>query len=65
MMVNGSLDDIRAYCREMVRLLGRPEGGLIPRWYSDPVGAGHRQEAIDAMCQEFLRLSAGHSMSVR
>jgi len=59
-MVNGTLEDVRAYCGEMVRLLGRPEGGFIPRWYSDPVGAGHRQEAIDAMCQEFLRLSAEH-----
>jgi len=56
-MVNGSLDEIRAYCRDMVRLLGRPEGGFIPRWYSDPVGAGHRREAIDAMCEAFLRLS--------
>ena len=53
-MVHGSLDDIRAYCHRMVRLLGRPNGGFIPRWYSDPVGAGHRPEAIDAMCEEFL-----------
>ncbi len=56
-MVYGSLDDIRAYCRKMVRLLGRPEGGFIARWYTDPVGAGHRQEAIDAMCEEFLKIS--------
>jgi uroporphyrinogen decarboxylase len=59
-MVHGTLDEIRAYCRDMVRLLGRREGGFIPRWYSDPAGAGHRQEAIDAMCQEFLRLSGKH-----
>lgn len=59
-MVYGTLDDIRVYCREMVRLLGRPQGGFIPRWYSDPVGAGHRQEAIEAMCAEFLRLSQEH-----
>jgi len=71
-MVYGSLDDIRAYCRKMVKLLGRrnvhkPDrhlagdghviGGFIPKWYSDPVGAGHRQEAIDAMCEEFLRIN--------
>lgn len=55
-MVHGSLEQIRAYCRQMVRLLGRPTGGFMPRWYSDPIGAGHRQEAIDAMCQEFLHL---------
>ncbi len=56
-MVYGTLDDICAYCRKMVKLLGRPNGGFIPKWYSDPVGAGHRQEAIDAMCEEFLRIN--------
>jgi len=56
-MVYGSLDEIRAYCRRMVALLGRPEGGFIAMWYSDPAGAGHTQEAIDAMCEEFLRIS--------
>ncbi|HEY8668303.1 MAG TPA: uroporphyrinogen decarboxylase family protein [Tepidisphaeraceae bacterium] len=50
-------DQVRAYARDMVRLLGRPEGGIIPRWYTDPKGAGHTQEAIDAMCQEFLKVS--------
>lgn len=56
-MVRGTLDDIRQYCRRMVALLGRPKGGFIARWYSDPVGAGHRKEAIDAMCQEFLKFN--------
>ncbi len=56
-MVYGSLEDIRVYCRKMAKLLGRPNGGFIPKWYSDPVGAGHRQEAIDAMCEEFLKIS--------
>jgi len=56
-MFYGTLDEIRQYCHAMVRLLGRPEGGFIPRWYSDPVGAGHRPEAIDAMCEEFLYMN--------
>jgi uroporphyrinogen decarboxylase len=56
-MAHGTLDEIRAYCRRMVWLLGRREGGFIPKWYGDPAGAGHRQEAIDAMCEEFLRIS--------
>ncbi|MDH7569413.1 MAG: uroporphyrinogen decarboxylase family protein [Armatimonadota bacterium] len=56
-MAHGSPDEIRAYCRRMVRLLGRPEGGFIAKWYSDPVGAGHRPEAITAMCEEFLAIS--------
>jgi hypothetical protein len=59
-MVSGSLDDIRRYAREMVRLLGRPKGGFIPRWYSDPKGAGHRPEALDAMSDEFIKLSREH-----
>jgi len=59
-MARGTLDEIRAYARKMVATLGRPEGGFIAKWYSDPKGAGHRQEAIDAMCDEFVRL-AGRS----
>lgn len=59
-MVHGSLDEIRAYCRKMMQLLGQPLGGFIPRWYSDPVGAGHRPEAIAAMCDEFLLLGSHH-----
>ncbi len=56
-MVYGSLDDIRGYCRKLVKLLGRLKGGFIPKWYSDPIGAGHRQEAIDVMCEEFLSMN--------
>jgi len=56
-MCHGSLEEIRAYCRGMVKLLGRPDGGFIAKWYGDPDGAGHRPEAIDAMCQEFLKIS--------
>jgi uroporphyrinogen decarboxylase len=59
-MVHGTLDEIRAYCRKLVTTLGRPGGGFIAQWYGDPAGAGHRQEAIDAMSQEFVRLSAAH-----
>ena len=56
-MATGSLDDIRLYCQRMARWLGRPGGGFIPKWYLDPVGAGHRPEAIEAMCEEFVRIS--------
>jgi len=59
-MVHGSADDIRAYCHRMVGVLGRPEGGFIAKWYGDPAGAGHSQEAIDAMCREFISLSREH-----
>jgi len=59
-MVYGTLSDIRTYCRKLVTTLGRPNGGFISQWYGDPAGAGHRQEAIDAMCEEFLKLSREH-----
>ncbi len=57
-MVYGGLEEIRAYARQMARLLGTPQGGFIPRWYGDPRGAGHRPEALQAMCEEFLAISA-------
>jgi hypothetical protein len=52
-----SIPEVRAYARKMVKLLGRREGGLLPRWYTDPAGAGHSREAIEAMCEEFLKAS--------
>jgi hypothetical protein len=64
-MVNGSPKEIRQYCREMVNHLSRPGGGFIPRWYTDPTGAGHSQQALDIMCDEFLKLSRNHPMSSR
>ncbi len=57
-MATGTPEQIRAYCGAMVSKLGRPAGGFIPRWYTDPAGAGHTQLAIDTMCREFLRLGA-------
>jgi hypothetical protein len=56
-MVYGTDCDIREYCRNMVRFLCDEKGGFIPRWYTDPTGSGHRQEAIDLMCEEFLKIS--------
>jgi uroporphyrinogen decarboxylase len=58
-MPNGSPDEIRKYTRKMVATLGRPEGGFIGQWYSDPKGAGHSQESIDAMCSEFRKIAEG------
>ena len=55
--MNSSLDDIRAYCRKMIKHLWRPEGGFIAKWYTDPKGAGHSQEALNVMCEEFLKIN--------
>jgi len=62
-MVHGSLDEIRAYCRKLVTTLGRPNGGFIAQWYSDPAGAGHKPEAVDVMCDEFMKLSRQHGIA--
>jgi hypothetical protein len=56
-MPHANLDDIRAYCRKMVKCLGRPEGGFIAAWYPDPGSVGHSQQAIDVMCEEFLNIA--------
>lgn len=56
-MVQGTLDEIRRYARRMAGTLGKPQGGFIAKWYPDPVGAGHRPEAVKAMSEEFLAVS--------
>jgi hypothetical protein len=56
MMCRGSLDEIRAYAREMFKKLSTPAGGFIAGYYGDPVGAGHSPEAIKVMCEEFVKL---------
>ena len=56
-MLSENLEDIRAYCREMAKQFLTAKGGFIPRWYTDPEGVGHRRENIDAMCEEFLKIS--------
>jgi len=57
MMINGSLDDIRGYCRKLAKTLGREKGGFIAKMYGDPVGAGHTDAAVKAMCEEFLKMA--------
>lgn len=58
-MVYGTPDQIQSYCYRMAEHLGRPNGGFIPRWYSDPVGAGHSPAAIQTMCETFLQIANG------
>jgi hypothetical protein len=53
----GNAGEIRAYARKMSQCLGTKAGGFIPRWYGDPVGAGHTQENIEIMCEEFSKIS--------
>lgn len=55
-MYHGTLDEIRSYARKMAQTLGKPQGGFMAKWYPDPVAVGHKPEAVDAMCEEFVRL---------
>ena len=55
-MAHGTLDEIRAYCHKLNKSFNRDNGGFIPRWYTDPTGAGHRPEALAAMSEEFVKI---------
>lgn len=53
-MVNGSLDDIRAYAGNLIDSFGKFNGGFISKWYPSPDAVGHSRERIDAMCEAFV-----------
>jgi uroporphyrinogen-III decarboxylase len=55
-MPKNDMDEIKRYCDDMVRYLGTDKGGLFVRWYGDPVGVGHTDEAIKTMCNHFLAM---------
>jgi uroporphyrinogen decarboxylase len=61
-MIAGSLDDIRAYARRLVRTFGRYNGGFISKWYPSPAAVQHTQERVAAMCEAFV--AAGAEMAV-
>ena len=56
-MAFGTTDEIRAYCHEMFQKLGSTKGGFIAKFYGDPIGAGHSEEALEAMFSEFEKIS--------
>ena len=56
-MPRADYGEIRAYCRQLVRTFATLKGGFIANWYGDPKGAGHRMDAVNVMCEEFLKLS--------
>ena len=60
-MAGGDEREIRDYCGKLVKTLGKPEGGFMAKYYSDPAGAGHSPGAVSAMCDEFVRLSGSTS----
>jgi uroporphyrinogen decarboxylase len=59
-MVEGNSKDIKKYCRDMLYKLGTQKGGFMAKWYPDSIGAGHTQEAVNTMCNEFINLTKKH-----
>ena len=57
-MARGKTDEIRAYVHELIKHLARPEGGFICGYYGDRTAAGHTDEAVEAMCDEFMKAGA-------
>ncbi|MCL1857108.1 MAG: hypothetical protein FWF84_05670 [Kiritimatiellaeota bacterium] len=53
----GDYDEIRAYCRQLMTAFASPKGGFLAKWYGDTTGAGHRMDAVNVMCEEFLKIS--------
>jgi len=52
-MVEGTVDDIRAYVHRMINTIGAHNGGLISMAYSTPESVKHSPEKIMAMCEAF------------
>ena len=53
-MVNGSIDDVRHYARDLIKKLGTSKGGFIAKWYSSPQSVEHDWDKIHAMCKAFI-----------
>lgn len=55
-MARGTPEQIRAYCHKLNKAFNRNNGGFIPRWYGDPKGAGHSEQALRAQAEEFTKI---------
>ena len=53
-MIEGSVDDIRAYAKRLIEAFGKYQGGFIAKWYPAPEAAGHDWEKVKAMAEAFL-----------
>ena len=52
-MVDGTVEDVRAYVRRLIATLGAHRGGLISMAYSSPEAVQHAPEKTAAMCAAF------------
>lgn len=54
-MVDGSINDIQKYTKQMISTLGSHNGGLVSMAYSTPAAVGHLPEKTNAMCEAFRK----------
>jgi hypothetical protein len=52
-MIEGSVEDVRRYCKRMIGTLGGHNGGFIAMAYSSPAEVQHTPEKRAAMCAAF------------
>lgn len=52
-MINGTLDEIRAYAAKLVQTLGTHNGGFVSMAYSSPEDVNHTPEKLAAMSEAF------------
>ena len=60
-MIYGSVEEVEAYVKRMIRTLGGFNGGLISMAYTSPEDIDHSPEKIAAMCQAFRRYGVYHA----
>jgi len=53
-MIDGSLDDVRAYARRLIDAFGCFDGGFIAKWYPSPDAVNHTPQRIAAMAEAFV-----------
>lgn len=61
-MIEGSVEDVRTYARDLIQTLGNQEGGYISMAYSTPEDVQHTPEKLAAMCESFRQYQHMHAV---
>jgi len=54
-MIKGTIDDVVAYAKKLIKEFGKYNGGFIAQWYAAPDAVGHEWGKINAMCETFVK----------
>jgi uroporphyrinogen decarboxylase len=60
-MIEGTLEEIDVYARDLIAILGTPAGGFISMAYSTPDDIQHTPEKLSVMCASFRRNESLHA----